>query len=251
MSAVKINFYGQLGNRILIYLMAQYFTEKHNLKFNISIDDQHLNEYFDILCYSGNNEYENFVTINDDNVVQMLQLDKIESNILFDGFFQSPEILSNFDIINKYKKYIKPKKVNHDFDLFVHVRLGDITNRYSLPYEYYDNTLKNIKFKNGIISSDTPNHPIIINLINKYNLKLFNDTPAKTIQFGCHSKNIVLSGGTFSFLTALYSNNSNIFYIDNPSMYEYFNIKPWGPDIFSIFNNNSIFKGERNAYRHR
>jgi len=244
MSNIKINYSGRLGNHIIMYLMGVYFAEKNNIYFQSKIPDQNFYNFFEIDIPRGEEqkEYDETILIDDNNVEELLFNNKTSNkNIVLGGYFQSPNILGNPNIENKYKKYISPKKIENTLDLYVHVRLGDILGRHSLPYEYYENRLKNISFENGIITSDTPNHPIVEKIIKKYNLKLFCGEPAETIALGSQCKNIVLSAGTFSFLSAYYSKKSNVFYIDNKKMKKYFDINPWGPNIFSIFSKKENF----------
>lgn len=241
MSSVNINYYGRLGNHILMYMMGQYLAEKFNLKFDLKINDPFLYDHFNISLFCGNKNHTNTFEVTDENVTDVLKKNELNFNLLLNGFFQSVDVLGNVDIQNKYKTYINPKETHHACDLYVHVRLGDITNRHSLPLEYYKNTLKRINYSNGIISSDSPNHPIINQLCNEFGLKRLVTTPAQTIQIGSSCKNLLLSAGTFSFLSAFFSVNSNVFYIDNPTMKKYFQIDPWGPDIFSIFKNKYNF----------
>lgn len=242
MTAVKINYYGRLGNHVLMYLMSQYFAEKYDLIFDNQINDETFKKYFDVNIYSGKNKHNSEFEINDENVLNTIENDTLlNSNLLMNGFFQSPEILGNETIVKKYKKYISPKNINYDCDLYVHIRLGDITNRHSLPLDYYVNTISKISFSNGVVASDSPFHPIVQTISNMFKLKLIEQCPASTIHFGSRCKNLVLSAGTFSFLSAFYSENANIFAIDNYTMKKYFNIDPWGPDIFSTFKNKSNF----------
>jgi hypothetical protein len=246
MSSVKVNYYGRTGNHILMYLMAQYIAEKHNLSFDVRFYDyEGMKHCFDITVYSGTNKYDNEIEITDDNVIDFLKCNALNSNVALKGFFQSPEILGNSHIKESYKKYIRPKQIDTASDLFVHVRLGDILNRHSLPYEYYRDSIRKVNFNSGIIASDSPQHEIVQKLKSEFGLNILLASPTDTIYYGSQCKNLVLSAGTFSFLSGFYSTNSNVFYIDNPTMLEYFGIPSWGPDIFSIF------KGQNNFYSYR
>ena len=94
--------------------------------------------------------------------------------------------------------------------MFIHVRLGDIENTWNNSYQYYDNIIQNISFNKGYISSDTINSDICIKLIKKYNLHIVDENEINTIMFASTCNNILLSGGTFSWLIgflAYYSKN--------------------------------------------
>ena len=242
MSSVKINYYGRTGNHILMYLMGQYIAEKYNLAFDVKFDDyENVKSLFDISVYSGTNSYDTQQEITDDNVLEFLKNNTLTHNVVLNGFFQSPLILGDAHIQECYKRYIKPKQIMNGSDLFVHVRLGDIENRHSLPYEYYRDSIQRVDFSSGVISSDSPQHEIVQRLRFEFGLDILIASPVDTIYYGTQCKNLVLSAGTFSFLSAFYSNNSKVFCIDNPTMLKYFGISAWGPDIFSIFESKENF----------
>ena len=65
-----------------------------------------------------------------------------------------------------------------------------------------------------------------------------NESPSYTIRYGSQCKNLVLSHGSFSFLIGLFSNNSNIYFIDNKTQKHIYGIDKWdgcGPGMFSTF----------------
>jgi hypothetical protein len=120
------------------------------------------------------------------------------------------------------------QRYNANNDMCVHVRLGDIANKnFVQPFEYYDIAISKIQFENGYITSDSPGHPICLQLAKKYNLKVISYDLVETIQFASTCKHLVLSTGTFSWLIGILSYFSNIWYP---------NIKlKWHGDIF-VFN---------------
>lgn len=247
MSGIRVNYYGRTGNHILMYLMAQYIANKYDLVFDLKFDGyEELNELFDVSVYSGKKIHSTEYEVTDENVIQFLDQTEIEQNIALNGFFQSPLILGNSNIKQNYKKYIRPKTIQTDHDLYVHIRLGDILGRHSLPYEYYRESILKVKFSSGIISSDTPDHFIVQKLVEEFNLDILSASPISSIHYGSQCSNMVLSAGTFSFLSAFFSNNSNVFYIDNTTMFQKFGINAWGPDIFSIFNKQINFNSYEN-----
>ena len=85
-------------------------------------------------------------------------------------------------------------------DVFIHVRLGDIQDKWNNSFEYYNSILEKMSFDKGYISSDTIDSEICVKLIDKYNLNIINENEVKTIMFASTCTNIVLSGGTFSWL---------------------------------------------------
>ena len=166
--------------------------------------------------FLGNRAYDTTREINDDNIEELLQNKTIDYSIHLNGYFQSPAILSNPEIQQCYRRYMHPRPSPVDKDLFVHVRLGDITNLHSLPYAYYCNSIKQVQFSSGVIASDSPNSDLVQQLAAEFNLDILEDlSPIGTICYGSQFKNLVLSAGTFSFLTAFYAApDANLWYID-------------------------------------
>jgi hypothetical protein len=246
---MKITYKGRTGNQILMYLMGQYIAEKYDIVTAASDDfeDQHLMELEKFL---GKRSYDTIREINDENIEEFLQNKSIDYDVHLNGFFQSPVILGNPEIQQCYRRYMHPRPSPVDKDLFVHVRLGDITNLNSLPYAYYYNSIKQVQFSSGVISSDSPNSDLVQQLAAEFNLDILEGfSPVGTICYGSQFKNLVLSAGTFSFLTAFYAApDANIWYIDNPTQSSCFNVAPWGPDIFSIFANQQRSHPYANTY---
>ena len=236
MSSIKIHYDGRLSNHLLIYLMGQYLAEKFDLFFNQSVWNNELIENFIINKFSGSKVFNDFETVNDNNIIEILNRNKIQTGIILNGgFFQNAEIFKYLNLIDHYKKYIVPKKLEITADLFVHVRLGDIQNIYSLPYEYYKKSIQRIKFNSGVISSDSIDDKIVKTLSQEFNLKIINQSPSYTIRYGSQCKNLVLSSGSFSFLIGLFSNNSNIYFIDNKTQKDIYGINNWDGGMFSAF----------------
>lgn len=128
-------------------------------------------------------------------------------DIHFNGFFQTQDIVGHFSELS----FLKVEKRN---ETFVHARLGDLLEVHSgdgnrfMPLDYYEMAIG--QSKGGYISSDSPNHPIVKELIQKYNLNLFEDSPENTIVFaaGCSKK--VLSLGTFSWWIGYLGNQKEV-----------------------------------------
>lgn len=231
--SVKISYRGRLGNKIMTYLMAQYLAEKNDLAFDVEFPEN-INDDFIINKVSGKRNYSEFTEIIDANIIHYMKT-PINSGIHVNDHFQWKEVWENQDVITKYKTYMTPKPLEPECDLFVSVRLGDITGVVSLPIEYYSETLEKIKFSNGFISSDSPEHPIVLQLIKRFNLKLFSGSPAHKIRYASMCKNIVLSSGTFCFLQGFFSKNSNVYFIDDETMQQKLGIRQWTGGMFNAF----------------
>jgi len=139
------------------------------------------------------------------------------------------------DFIRWYKDDIKNhfNKFRFITDLLVHVRLGDIAN-ISAGIDYYRHCINNIDFESGFIASDDPKHEIVRTLAEEYNLQIYHGTPTKTLVLGASARNLVLSGGTFSWAMGVASSSDNIYYPIYPVGKRFYG------DIFVFENWNGI-----------
>lgn len=142
------------------------------------------------------------------------------------GYFQDFDTVSNF----KTHKDLLFNTVESVDGLFIHVRLGDITGRsHAADIDYYR---KAIEYVNApadckkYISSDSPNHPIVQNLIKEYGLSLFKASPEDTLIFASSFNRKVLSLGTFSWWIG-FLGDSDIIVAPDPGKYP-----RWHGEIF-------------------
>lgn len=239
-----------LANRLLQYFCGSYFSKKYNLILENDIDLD--KKYFDINKPIGIQKYNNFIEINDNNILSFLNNTNciLQSGIQIKGFFQQKELFQNIDYLNFCKNSIISKIPESDkIDLFVHVRLGEVADAgYNLPFNYYDNQIKKIKCDNIAISTDTPNHPIIKELLNKYKKSyLFQaENPSHAIAAGSHANNLIIGSGSFGFSMALFSKpETNIYCISHQEVREIFNTTIYDGTMIDAFrnrNNTYFFK---------
>jgi hypothetical protein len=228
---------GRFGNYFFRNMLGSILAEKYDLKAQYKY-----HEIFDKLhidLYSGTKNYNSPIIINNSNYLNYLENNiEITNNLLLFDYFQVPEFCK---YLQKYfdKKYRDKFNINNPYyhninnnDLFVHVRLDDIAN-FTPGFEYYDNIISSIKYNIGYISSDSPTHPIVLDLIKKHNLLFFNGNEIDFLLYGSTFKNIILSNGSFSWVLGFLSNNSNIYY---PIMTE-----KWYGDIYVFDKWNGIF----------
>ena len=233
--SVLVHYSGRLGNNILQYCMGSYLAHKFNLFFDKHLD---LNDDFEINKKESGRSIGNHIEVNDDNLQELLSKKSIDSGIKLNGWFSSKYIFENEEILFHYRNCIIPKYVDNTSDLFVHVRLGDIDNKFNLPYDYYHQQISSTSYNNCFISSDSPNHEIIKKLKDNFkNVQLFTGfSPSFAIRYGANCKNLVLSAGTFSFCMLLFNRcDAEVYCIDNETMRDKFNIKQWTGDMFSAF----------------
>lgn len=243
----RLNIQGRLGNNIIQLISSFLFCKKHSL--NLYFDDSLYNHQYDSLYYNyrfsnlldqemiklvrnkHENRFDKKIIINDDNFLKYYYEDDLDCEIIFDGYFYF------FDIMEKeretVKKLFKVEYENFDEDnLFIHYRLGDINNsNFSLPLEYFIESIEKCNFSKGYISSDSLDDDKCKFLIKKYNLIPIVLEPFETIMFGKNFNSIILSESTFSFLIGYFSKSKNIILNKQPSK--------WGNDClfkFDTFN---------------
>jgi len=210
---ISITYAGRLGNNLFQYAAAYIFAKKFNFKISSDI----VENIFDLPSLAGDATSNNIINVNDDNFMLLLESKLLEpAHYRFVGYYQ------NKDFILKYANEIKSlfklnfTDISKD-EVFVAYRIGDIENlRQMIPIEYYRKALQNINAKSGYITSDTLDHPNVIQLANEFNLKLYNNSPLEIINFAKNFNNLVLSEGSFSWWMGFLSNAKNIYYNERP-----------------------------------
>jgi len=206
---VSIIYSGRLGNNLFQYVAAYIFAKKFNLKISSNI----IENKFGLPTLTGVQNINPTINVDDFNFLSLLDSDYLKpAHYRFVGYYQSR------DFILKYGSEIKSLfKLNFietpKNQVFVAYRIGDINGeRQMLPFEYYQDALKKLNTKDGFITSDTPDHPNVIKLMNEFNLTLYDNSPLETIDFAKNFNNLVLSEGSFSWWIGFLSNAKNIYY---------------------------------------
>jgi hypothetical protein len=201
---------GRLGNNIFQNVVASIFSKKYNLQVKKYIREAECNEVGCIFNKGEKIYTHEEVSVTDRNFLSILRQKKVDYKLYVDGFFQTTrfvldyreEILSNFNLT-----YENPE----NNDLFVHVRLGDLS-AINAGIKYYSTAIESIKYNKGFISSDDFNHETVRTLITKYNLTPYYGSPASTINFAKNFNNLVLSLGTFSWWIGFLSKARRVIY---------------------------------------
>jgi len=229
---------GRLGNIFFVNMFLSSMSIKYNLKcyYKHSKIFNALGIYFN----KGENVYKVNCLITEENSLHVLKSKKLEpSNLIIKNvWFQTKEfcnILKSYFEKEKIRNQIIEKNLfkdryNKNNDLFIHVRLGDVTeNTKCKTYYDYEKILNEIYYRNGYISSDSIDDSLCLELVNKFNLKIIDHDETKTIMFASTCKTIILSGGTFSWLIGFLAFFSkDIYYMEFD--------KKWYGDIFSFSN---------------
>ena len=216
---------GRLGNQIIRNTAVSILARKHNLYVDYYNYDL-INNKLGLLLFIGEDKtiFNNKQTFNYKNFDKFYNENKLECNLIPRCWFQEdPTITYVFNYFqessvknNVIRKNMFKNRYDNNNDIFIHVRLGDVTHLNS-GIEYYVTCINKIKnYDNIYIASDNLNHTIIKELLKKYpNIKLIEYDEIKTIHFGSTNKYIILSHGTFSACIGYLSYYSEkIFYPD-------------------------------------
>lgn len=234
------NKFGRLGNQIFRNIAISILAKKYDLYVDYFNYD--LIKSLGINLYVGTKKYKDTIIVSDSNFEDILNCNKLKSNINGDlSFFQTLEIstfiyyylqdnMNEIIINNEYRD-----RYNNNNDVFLHVRLSDVSK--SNPgANYYLYCLEHLQFDNIYLATDDFNHFIIKIIKEKYpNIKfVFKDT-VDTIKFGSTCKYIILSHGTFSCIIGYLSFFSNVYFLSNTP--------GWCPiDMFLNKGWNAIYK---------
>jgi len=212
---------GRLCNQIIRNLALSLIAKKHNLYvdyFNYDL----INNKLGIILFIGENNFTTTKKVRERDYKKILNSNNIDYNLnLNSGYFQSEEIT---DILYKHLLSVEQKsniikhnpfknRYNNNNDLFIHIRLGDVSH-FNPGIEYYIECIKATEGNQIYIASDSPNHTIIKELQLIYpTINIINYDEIKTIQFGSTCKNIILSHGSFSAIIGYLSYfTKNIYY---------------------------------------
>jgi hypothetical protein len=212
---------GRFGNRFFQNMVVDMLSRKFNLPARYGFFEACSRLGVDLFT-SGTHQYMNTLVVTEENVNVIMKADSLGVNLSLhpNVYFQTPIIagrIRNSLNIGKIKE-CNPysTRYSENSDVFVHVRIGDLAGKNLTPgIDYYENILSSIEFTYGYISSDTPDHPMVKHLMQKYDLRYFLDNEITTVQFGSTCKYIVTAGGTFSWLIALLGFNSDVYYPKN------------------------------------
>jgi hypothetical protein len=156
------------------------------------------------------------VELNDHNIVDYIRgehpVDRIQFTVASDTYYQSPAVCQLFkEVFGDPATRLRIREHNPfrerygtNRDVFVHVRLGDVAN-HAPSLAYFERALAAVPFEKGYIASDSPHHPLVRTLVEKYNLQFVNGMPHQIVQFANTCKYLVLSQGTFSWMMAFFA----------------------------------------------
>ena len=216
------DWYGRLGNNIisLINVIALAELTSSKITFDIShniLDIDKLNINF-IKNNTQNDNQNNMVNVNP----------LVCYHLLGDQFNNFKKIIYKMHptIAKKYIlpiiKTIETENINYDETLIIHIRGGDIFNKYphhdyvQPPLQYYERILDSSNYSKIIIISEDDKNPCIDVLIKKYkNVVLQNNSLLYDVNLMLKAKYIVASNSTLIYSILIMSNNIKKIYYNS------------------------------------
>jgi len=216
---IKIHHRGRLGNIMIQFAVGYILAKKTGLALKYSRPNKNnFIKKFKIKLPRGQS-YSSTIELGDTNCYQYLNNPQKDTGYLIRGFFQDSKFLCNYrnDIIKLYQFDKPPKIAIRQKDCFIHARIGDLLNNpnrnmaYFRP-DYLEQQLETARnsFDTVYISSDTIDYPPLVELIDKYDLTVYQSDPLETILFAKNFNNLILSAGSFSYWMAYLSEANNI-----------------------------------------
>ena len=211
---------GRLGNRFFANMAFHFISKQYGASVQYTWESpfQELGIQFHKVSEPPVLKHPIPLMITDNNFMDLIQSPDPSKTYVFyldhmdrRAYYQTPEFVQYLA-----KHFANPllrnpilqsnpfkSRYNTNRDVFVHVRLGDVTH-FTPSKSYFETALQSVPFEGGYISSDSPNHPLVQELMAKYKLTLVLDTEIRTLQLASTCRFLVLSQGTFSFMMGLF-----------------------------------------------
>jgi hypothetical protein len=212
------NIPGRFCNHFFRNMMAHILAEKNNLSMkyheyknmkrlglDLYVEGAIKNTSITPLIIEDNNFMQYIVsdTLLNQNIsvhVNRCFCQTREFAFLIQDYFYKHKWFDNIMRANKFRDHY-----NNNDNIFIHVRLGDVAHL-NPGFDYYDQCISRInetrnlsEGAKGYISSDSIDHPICRQLIEKHGLVIVQLDEVDTIHFASTCRNLILSQGTFSW----------------------------------------------------
>ena len=231
---ITVQYKGRLGNNLIQYAAGYILAKKSGQKlhtpprvsyinygrFKTSSSDEHrisinFGKVFDIEQPPGET-FEQIAQVNDYEYRECLNRTTHATGYNLSGFFQHPSLLCKYrdEILDLYSYDNNHNNIDPD-DAFIACRFGDVmmvNRRKYCSIQYVEQHLirNRHKYNNVYLTSDSLDHPPLVELIEKYNITKYSSDPLMTILFAKCFNNLILSAGSFSYWMAYLSVAKNI-----------------------------------------
>ena len=230
--------HGRMCNHIIRNIICSELARKHDLKFIYGYAGE--TKAFGVdLFETGTQFHKPIMYLHESNIADYLSRSEINFNLFACEEFYQGKYSANFvrSYFNRNKDRIISankfkERYDRNSDVFVHVRLGDVSNL-NPGFAYYDEMLNVLApYNHGYIASDSIDHPICQRLIEKHGLTPVTLDPVETIMFGSTCRYHILSVGTYSWMIGVTGYYSTVFfpnYRDKESFcpYDLFDFPDW------------------------
>jgi len=215
---IQIQYKGRTGNKMVQYAAGYILAKKTGLELNTRALLR--GSVFNIKPIVPGVLNPVTIRLDDSNYYDHLNNPEPGTGYILRGFFQDGRLLCDYrdEILDLYRYDKEPEIDISPDDAYVACRLGDCLNnprgRVYCTIEYIENQLKKTrqKYQNVYISSDSLDYPPLVELVNRYNMTIYNPSlhPVHTILFARNFNNLILSAGTFSYWIAYFSTADNV-----------------------------------------
>lgn len=213
---VSVHYRQRAGNNLFQYVAGHLLSNKQDLYLSSrpSHNGIDFGNFFNIPSAIGKIKLQGDpFTINIKNYLTVYNETKVLTNpLILNDWFQMKEIFwdREQDVKSLFQltyEYVNPKEV------FVICRIGDLLNRREMtPKEFYLESLDKINPNGGYITSDSLDHPFVLDIAKKFNLKIFKTSnPLDIINKAKNFNNLVVGEGTFCWWAAYFCKGENIF----------------------------------------
>ena len=194
------------GNKLFLSCFAEcYAIETKQKLFNWLVTDiLHGGSHRDGISKKDNVNVEWKHLDADIDAQEQFSVVGVNTTLSTNSFHQSPDDIA---LMKKYKNLVVEDFGRRD-GVFVHVRAARLRSEHVPSVEYYKSCLRDSFF--GYLSSDDPEDDRVKYLLDNFNLKLYEETPEKTMIFASMFEHKVLSLGAFSWWIGFVGNQNNI-----------------------------------------